>query len=66
MRIKAGRFYDFWRGNGTFISFLTEDAAHLVAFRPFNWHFYSIVPPDKPYKKRWYFGPFEFERTKFK
>ncbi|WP_156923497.1 hypothetical protein [Massilia alkalitolerans] len=61
--MKAGRFHDFWRGNGWFVSFDVRGGWLLFAFRPKCWRLRIVHPHAKPDVTRLYFGPFEVERT---
>lgn len=54
--MKAGRFSDFWRGNGVFVS----GSCWLIAIR-WRWRLAFVCPPGKPGYKRWYIGPVEIE-----
>lgn len=61
--MKAGRFHDYWRGNGWFVAFTLRGAWLLFAFRPTSWRLRLVRPPGKPGVTRLYMGPFEVERT---
>lgn len=55
--MKAGRFYDPYRGDGLFISFRRKGGFLLLAVRR-RWHCYRVRTESK---RRWYLGPFEVE-----
>lgn len=61
MHIKRGRLFDIFRGNGWYVSFITESGHVLFGFRPTGWSFYAITPSGKPNYRRFYCGPFEVE-----
>jgi hypothetical protein len=61
--VKKGHFKDPYRGDGWFVSFPVARGFLLFAVRPRNWHFYSCCLPHIPDTTRWYFGPFEIERS---
>lgn len=61
--MRCGRFGDPYRGDGWFVSFRTRSGFLLVAVR-WRWRFAWVVPPAKPWVRRLYVGPFEFERTR--
>ena len=58
--MRHGRFYDPYRGDGCFVSFRIPDGFLLFGVR-WRWHFYRV---DLDFKRRWYFGPFEIEKSK--
>jgi len=64
MRLKASKFHDYWRGDGVFVSVIHQKGWHLLAVRPKRWRVDCVEPPAKPGVKRWYFGPFEYERAR--
>lgn len=61
--MRAGRFQDFWRGDGWFVSFDVRGGWVLLAFRPKCWRLRVVHPPAKPGVTRLYIGPFEVERA---
>ena len=60
--VRSGRFIDFYRGNGRFVSVRTKSGWWCLSVR-LRWHMYAIRPPGKPCTWRLYIGPFELERT---
>ena len=58
---KYGRYIDAYRGNGWFVSWFCAKGSFLICFRPMNWHCYYIRPPGRPWARRLYVGPIEFE-----
>lgn len=54
--MKVGRFSNFWRGNGVFISFWRV----TIALR-WRWHFDYVKLFWKPGYRRLYVGPVELE-----
>ncbi|MBX8802962.1 hypothetical protein HBA92_19730 [Ochrobactrum sp. MR28] len=63
MKLKSGYFDDPYRGNGYFLSCLTETASILFAVR-WRWHFYVWRKPEH-HKIRVYFASFEIEVARF-
>ena len=56
-KMKAGHFYDEWRGNGWHVS----TARWTLALR-LRWRFRFVRPPMKLAAWRLYLGPLEIER----
>ena len=61
-RVRSGRFIDFYRGNGWFVSVRTKFGWWSLSVRR-RWHMYAVRPPGKPCTWRIYIGPFELERA---
>ena len=61
---KYGRFADFWRGDGVFVSFTLTDRFLTFAAR-WRWGLAKVHPPAKPWCTRYYLGPFEIEISRF-
>lgn len=62
---RRGRFSDFYRGGGWFISWVTASGFFLIALRPKNWRFAYVRLPDRHCVRRLYVGPLEFELSQY-
>jgi len=58
MTMRYGRFEDYWRGNGLYVSL----GRWTVAVR-LRWRFAFVRPHGKPGYVRTYVGPIEIERA---
>jgi hypothetical protein len=58
---KCGWFNRY--GKGYFISFFMKKGFLTFSFRLRNWRLEYLIPPQKPWVRRFYFGPFEIERS---
>lgn len=62
---KYGRFADVWNGDGWFVSWITNRGFFLIAFRPMRWRFAYVRLPMQRWVRRLYFGPLEFEVSRY-
>lgn len=60
MKVVAKRFGDFWRGDGSMVTFHFDRGWLCFAFRPRHWHLHYARLPIRP-ARRLYVGPFEIE-----
>ena len=60
MKVKKGKFFDYYRGDGYYIAF-----KNLTFAVRFKWYFDFVRPPVKPGYWRLYIGPFEIEYRPF-
>jgi len=59
-RVRIGFYRDPHHGDNLYAALLFRDGWCGIGLR-WQWHFYSVMWPCSPGKRRWYFGPFEFD-----